>query len=104
MHQSLHELGITINVPIIIREDNAGAIFISGNSVVVQRTKHIDTRCYFIRELVERNLLRITHISTDSNPADMLTKNVSLEKYCLFASIVMSPILEIEKKGGCQGE
>jgi len=103
MHQLLRELGITINVPIIIREDNAGAIFISGNSVVGQQTKHIDTRCHFIHELVERNLLKITHISTDLNPADLFTKNVSLEKYCLFSSIVISPVLEIEKKGRCQG-
>ena len=34
VYQLLHKLGIQVKYPIVIREDNAGAIFISGNVVV----------------------------------------------------------------------
>ena len=94
-------MDISLQIPIVIHEDNAGALFIVNNHMVGQRTKHIDTRYHFVRELVEENILQVTHISTDSNPADLFTKNLGQEKHEYFTSIIMNSEHEIEKKGGC---
>ena len=37
------DMGINVTLPIIVNVDNAGAIFLSNNKSVGQRTKHIDT-------------------------------------------------------------
>ena len=44
------------------------------------RTKHIDIRYHWIREVMEKQLLKLVKIHTDKNPADMLTKVVTRDK------------------------
>ncbi|KAA1072112.1 hypothetical protein PGT21_050322 [Puccinia graminis f. sp. tritici] len=55
--------------------DNNGAVFLSQESAINQRSKHIDIRYHFIRDLVKDKKIRTSHIDTKSMPADMLTKN-----------------------------
>ena len=99
LFQLLNELGVSLQIPIVIHEDNAGTLFIVNNPMVGQRTKNIDTRYHFVRELVEENILQVIHISTDSNPADLFTNNLGQEKHEYFTSIIMKSEHEIEKKG-----
>lgn len=54
--------------------DNTSAINISKNSVQHSRTKHIDIRHHFIRELVEEKTIEFEYISTDNQLADIMTK------------------------------
>ena len=45
------------------------------------RTRHIDTRCHFIREHIEDELIQIIFGRTEENDADIFTKVVSRENY-----------------------
>ncbi|XP_022883371.1 GDSL esterase/lipase 7-like [Olea europaea var. sylvestris] len=54
--------------------DNTGAINISKNPIQHSRTKHIDIRHHFIRELVESNVVSLEHIATENQLADLFTK------------------------------
>ena len=45
--------------------DNMSDIDISRNSVQHSRTKHIDVRHHFIRELVENKVIRLDHIRSN---------------------------------------
>ena len=45
--------------PGLIKEDNAGAIFLVKNHQVSPRTKHIDVRHHFIRDHHDDNELRV---------------------------------------------
>ena len=101
MFQLFGELNLPLQTPIIINEDNAGALFIVNNAMVGQRTKHIDTRYHFVRDLVEENVLKIIYIPTASNPADLFTKNLGQEKHNNFSTIILNPSLKTEKMGGC---
>ena len=74
----LHELGIG-KMPGIIYEDNEGAIFLAKNQQVGMRTKHIDIKYHFIRELIGRNFLDIRYVRSEDNYADITTKNVGNE-------------------------
>ena len=60
--------------PTIIWEDNQSAIKISEDPVQHSRTKHIDTRYHFVRELVKDGLIAIEYCPTDVMVADILTK------------------------------
>ena len=62
-------------------EDNQGAIAIAENPISGGRTKHIDVRYLFIRELVERKVPNIPHTESRNQHADILTKPLGLEAF-----------------------
>ena len=67
------ELGYHLK-PIPICGDNQGLIFIASNPVTKKRSKHIDIRYHYIREVVERKFAEIFFINGDKNPADLLVE------------------------------
>jgi hypothetical protein len=56
--------------------DNQGAVALSKNPVDSKRSKHIDTRYHFVRDLWERGELVVEYLPTSKMPADFLTKPV----------------------------
>jgi hypothetical protein len=68
-------------MPGIIYEDNEGAIFLAKNQQVGMRTKHIDVKYHFIRDLVADNYLDLRYVRSEDNYADLMTKNVSNEVF-----------------------
>ena len=83
MHTLMGELSYHLR-PILICGDNQGSIFIASNPVTEKRSKHIDIRYHYIREVVERKFTEIFFINGDKNPADLLTKNLGSVKIQLF--------------------
>jgi Reverse transcriptase (RNA-dependent DNA polymerase) len=75
--QLLDTIGIKIELPIVIRVDNIGAIFLANNFSIGQRTKHIDIRAHFIREYIEDDILKLVFIRSEDNDSDIFTKNLS---------------------------
>ena len=67
--------------PIPLCGDNQGAIFIASNAVQEKRSKHIDIRYHYIREVVDRKEVILYFVETDLNPADMFTKNLTRDKF-----------------------
>lgn len=64
--------------------DNQGAITLTRDSTFHARTKHIDIRFHYIRQIVEARDARIIYCPTDEMVADMFTKplgRVKLEKF-----------------------
>ena len=59
----------------IIFEDNAGAIFLVKNQKAGSRTKHIDVRYHYGRELYGEKKVLPAYVNTLFNYADGLTKN-----------------------------
>jgi hypothetical protein len=58
----------------LLLSDNQGAISLAKNPKFHQRTKHIDTRYHFIRELVKMNVVNLEYCPTTEMVADCLTK------------------------------
>ncbi|CAA7036432.1 unnamed protein product [Microthlaspi erraticum] len=90
------ELGIQVQIPRVIYCDNVGATYLCANPVFHSRMKHtIDY--HFIRNLVQSGALRVVHISTHDQLADVLTKPLSLSAFHNFSSkigVTRSPHLE----------
>ena len=61
--------------------DIQSAIHLAKNQVYHARTKHIDVRYHFVREIIEEGGVLVQKIKTDDNPADMLTKGVTAIKF-----------------------
>ncbi|GJZ57374.1 hypothetical protein Tco_0612868 [Tanacetum coccineum] len=61
--------------------DSQSAIAISCNSVQHSRTKHINVRYHFIKELVERGIIELHFVKTGYQLADMFTKALPKERF-----------------------
>ncbi len=73
----LDEMVETTKLPSIIREDNTGALFLVNNPQVGQRTKHIDTRYHFVRDMIQRGEVQAVYVRSENNHADLCTKNLN---------------------------
>ena len=61
--------------------DNQSALHLMKNPMYHERSKHIDIRLHFIRDIVTNEQVKVMKINTDHNPADMLTKCVTQDKF-----------------------
>ena len=61
--------------------DNLSAINISKNPIQHSRTKHIDIRHHFIRELVEDKAISLEHVTTENQIVDIFTKAFDANKF-----------------------
>ncbi|XP_040370263.1 uncharacterized protein LOC112183342 isoform X4 [Rosa chinensis] len=80
MKQMLRDYGFSQG-KLTILCDNSSAINISKNPVQHSRTKHIDMRYHFIRDLVERNLLELAFVPTEHQLADLFTKPLDTARF-----------------------
>ena len=58
----------------VIFEDNQSAICLAKSQQVRGRSKHIDIKYHYIRELVEAGKLKLLYCASEDMIADMLTK------------------------------
>ena len=56
----------------------------SENPVFHDRSKHIDIRYHFIWDMVQRGVVRLDHIGTNEQVADILTKPLGKVKFLTF--------------------
>lgn len=75
----IESMGIKVELPIVIKTDNVGAIYLSNNYTTSQRTKHIDVRVHFVRQFIEDGIFKIEFVGSEDNDADIFTKNTSEE-------------------------
>ena len=79
MKKLLHDYGICQEYRTIYCETSA--INISKNPIQHSRTKHIEIRHHFIRELVEDGILTLEFIHTDDQKADLFTKPLDSKRF-----------------------
>jgi hypothetical protein len=61
----------------VILCDNQSCIKMTENPVFHDRSKHIEFRYHYIRDMVQRGALKLQYISMDEHVADVLTKPLS---------------------------
>jgi hypothetical protein len=50
----LREIGIEDNLPITVKTDNVGAMFMAQNALSGARAHHIDACCHYVRDLSDQ--------------------------------------------------
>ena len=65
-----------VKLPMTVMEDNQAAIAMIKNPVYHARTKHIDIRYHFIRELYQEGQIRLEYCPSSENIADLMTKPI----------------------------
>ena len=77
LKQLCQEIFMTLDKSIHIFSDNTRAIALSENPIFHSRSKHIDIRWHFIRDLIQSGSIHSSHIPGVQNGADFLTKAVN---------------------------
>lgn len=74
-------LGHSQSSPPLLWGDNQSTVGLTKDASFSGRSKHIEARYYFIRELVQDNKLRTAHIAGRENQADIFTKPLSFQDH-----------------------
>ncbi len=74
MRRLLSELNVSVSKCTVIYSDNDAARQLSQNPLHHDRTKHIDTQFHYLRDKCTDGVIKIVHISTTHEEADILTK------------------------------
>ena len=64
-----------------IFEDNQDVVQLSQNPVSNLNSKHIDVRHHFLRELVRQGDISVSHVPSEYQHADILTKTLSFDVF-----------------------
>jgi len=85
MNRLLQQLGFKTSKPITLFEDNKAAILFADHPGDHRRSKHIDTRSYFVREAVTNGEIELVYVNTEDQLADGMTKALqpALHRKCL---------------------
>ena len=75
VYQMLRSMEIKIPLPIKVQVDNVGAIWLTNNSSVSERTKHVDLTAHFVRDMIKDHVIEINYVKSAENDSDIMTKN-----------------------------
>ena len=67
-----------------IWSDNQSCVKLLENPVFHDKSKHIEIRYHYIRDMVQRGAVKLQYIATDEKIDDMLTKPLSKVKFVYF--------------------
>ncbi|KAJ9565578.1 hypothetical protein OSB04_001544 [Centaurea solstitialis] len=81
LRRILEHIGLQQKDGTIIFCDNMSTIKLSKNPVLHKRSKHIDVKFHFFRDLVNDGVVELVHCKSEVQVADILTKLVKLETY-----------------------
>lgn len=80
MKNFLVELGVEQD-RYILQCDNQSTIHLAKNSSLHSRSKHIDIRHHWIRDVLEEKILQLDKVHTDENWSDIMTKVIPTKKF-----------------------
>lgn len=60
---------------------NQSAIHLANNLAFYSQMKHIDIRYHFVTDVVDKHLIFLLKVHIDTNPANILMKLVTQEKF-----------------------
>ena len=86
LRQLLAELHSPLAKSTLVYCDNVSAVYLSTNPVQHQRTKHVEIDLHFVRDRVAMGQVRVLHVPTTSQFADIFTKGLPSSTFSEFRS------------------
>ena len=101
LRQLLSELHSPLRRATLVYCDNISAVYMTSNPVQHQRTKHIEIDLHFVRERVAVGDLRVLHVPTSSQYADIFTKGLPSYVFTEFRSSLNVRSTDDQTAGAC---
>lgn len=71
-----------------VKCDNQSAICVARNQGYNPRTKHLDIRYHFVKDVLENGIVELDYVNTKDQPADGFTKPLMTQKLDHFAKLI----------------
>jgi hypothetical protein len=88
LRRILSDLHQKIIDPTVILYNNMLAIVMTKNPVFHTKSKHMQLRHHFIKDMVSKKEIQLKFINTNDQPANVLTKIVPVEKFQQFKEFI----------------
>lgn len=88
MKRILKFLGVKQRKCLTVYCDNSFTIKLSKNPILHGRSKHIDIRFHFLRNLVKERSIKVTYCGSSDQLADVMTKPLKLESFVKFRELL----------------
>ncbi|KAL5758931.1 hypothetical protein ACOSP7_021542 [Xanthoceras sorbifolium] len=95
----LAELGIKLHQSAVLWYDNTGAGALAHNPVFHSQTKHIELDLHFVRDKIEALELEVRYIPTEHQPADILTRPLTIARFNLLKGKLILDKSQIRLRG-----
>jgi hypothetical protein len=97
----LDEVGIKVKTPVDVYCDSRSGKAIAESPGLKRRSKHIAIRHHFVRDLVAEGRIKLRHIPSEENVADLLTKPLGKTLFSRHAGVLM--VKHGVRGGGVEG-
>jgi len=101
LQQLLQELHVPSRRASLVYCDNISAVYMSSNPIQHQRTKHIEIDLHFVRERVAIGAVRVMHVPTSAQYADIYTKGLPTSLFQEFRSSLNVRGFDDQTVGAC---
>ncbi|XP_051190268.1 uncharacterized mitochondrial protein AtMg00810-like [Lolium perenne] len=101
LRQLLEELRRPPRKSTVVYCDNVSAVYLSSNPVQHQRTKHVEIDLHFVRDKVTLGEVRVLHVPTTSQFADVFTKGLPSPVFNDFRFSLNIVPSHVQSEGGC---
>jgi hypothetical protein len=94
MKQTLTDIQVKYDEPILMYCDNTSAISISKNPVMHSKTKHIPIKYHFLWEQVAEKSIRVEYVGTKEQVVDIFSKPLPREAFeylCQRLGVISTP-------------
>ena len=104
LYLMLRSMEIKVPLPIKVQVDNVGAIWLANNSSVSERTKHVDWRAHFVRDMIKDEVIEINFVKSAENDSYIMTKNQQGQLYMYTRSKLVYTVQEMNEKRDIEDE
>ena len=104
LYQMLRSMKIKVPLPIKLQVDNVGTIWLSNNSSLSERTKHVDLWTHFVRDMIKDQVIEINFVNSAENDSDIMTKNQQGQHYMYAKSELVYTVQEMNEKRDIEDE
>jgi hypothetical protein len=101
LRQLLQELHHPLQAATIVFCDNVSAVYMASNPVQHSRTKHIEIDIHFVREKVSLGHIRVLHVPSSRQFADIMTKGLPSPLFLDFRYSLCVRPPDASTAGGC---
>jgi hypothetical protein len=101
IRQLLTELHQPLAAATVVFCDNVSTVYMASNPVQHRRTKHIEIDIHFVREKVSLGQVRVLHVPSTHQYADIMTKGLPSQLFTDFRSSLCVHPADAQTEGGC---
>ena len=74
--------------PLVVKTDSLSGKMLLEASDLQRKSRHIEIKVYWLRELMDRKVLLLSHVPGTLNPADCFTKCLPTQKFLFYRNVL----------------